>query len=85
MTKKRSRQIFGNTKRISYNYLIITNKSILMKNLMFLMLASLFFASCGGSTDSANSASDSTMVADSCANKADSACVDTSRVGSAKK
>jgi hypothetical protein len=25
------------------------------------------------------------MVADSCANKADSACVDTSRVGSAKK
>ncbi len=56
-----------------------------MKNLAFLILASLFFASCGGSTDSVNSASDSTIVADSCANKADSACVDTACVGSAKK
>jgi hypothetical protein len=79
MIEKRSCQNLEVSKEIPIFNLIITNKSNLMKNLVFLFLVSVFLVSCGGSADSASVASDSTVVADSlvdstCANPA---CVDT--------
>lgn len=77
MTTKKDRvKIWKYQKKFLYS---ITNKSILMKNLVFLFLVSVFLVSCGGSADSANVASDSTVVADSSADStcANPACVDT--------
>ena len=82
MTKKESCQNLEVSKEIPIFNLIITDKSILMKNLIFLFLVSVFFVSCGGSTDSASVASDSTVVADSLA---DSTCANPACVDSLKK
>jgi len=80
MTTKKDRvKIWKYQKKFLYS---ITNKSILMKNLVFLFLVSVFLVSCGGSADSASVASDSTVVADS---SADSTCANPACVDSLKK